>query len=252
MANVIYSKKFKYYMVYKTTCLRNNKTYIGCHATDDLDDGYLGSGSLLKKAVAKYGKESFSREIIQLFDNPIEMFAMEKELVNEAYLNSGNSYNLVVGGSGGFKVQDVDDWKAKLKEGRERFLGSLSAEERSIFFKTKSDKAQETITNRPESLARRANSGKRFGKGEDNPMYGKSGELSHWYGKSHTPESIEKMKSSLKQLDRSGDRNPAYGNSYVKGRKWFHDNNGTTFYLFPDDPKIVELSLISGRLPRLR
>lgn len=169
MANVIYSKKFKYYIVYKTTCSHNNKTYIGCHATDDLDDGYLGSGSLLKKAVSKYGKESFSREIIQMFNNPTEMFAMEKELVNETYLNSGNSYNLVVGGSGGFKVQDVDDWKEKLKEGRAKFLNSMSDEERAEFFKAKSAKAQETIKNRPDSLARIINGGQKFGKGKDNP-----------------------------------------------------------------------------------
>ena len=54
---------FQYYMVYKTTNLVNNKYYIGVHATNDLNDGYFGSGKNLKQAIKKYGKEHFKRDI---------------------------------------------------------------------------------------------------------------------------------------------------------------------------------------------
>ena len=36
-----------YHFVYETTNLINGKKYIGKHSTDDLNDGYLGSGKAI-------------------------------------------------------------------------------------------------------------------------------------------------------------------------------------------------------------
>lgn len=57
----------EYYIVYVTTNNLNGKIYVGSHATNNLDDGYLGSGKVLKQAIKKYGRESFSREVIATF-----------------------------------------------------------------------------------------------------------------------------------------------------------------------------------------
>ena len=52
----------KYYGIYKITNLVNGKMYIGKHVTSDLDDGYLGSGIIIQRAVKKYCKESFIKD----------------------------------------------------------------------------------------------------------------------------------------------------------------------------------------------
>lgn len=87
-----------FYTIYKITNTVNNKYYIGKHQTKDLSDGYMGSGTLLKRAIKKYGVENFSKEILHVFETEEEMNAKEKELVQL----SENSYNLCEGGKGGF------------------------------------------------------------------------------------------------------------------------------------------------------
>lgn len=92
----------KHYLVYKTTNLVNGKIYIGQHQTYDLNDGYLGSGILLKRAIEKYGAENFKREILFECSSVEEMNAKEAELVNEEFLKRDDVYNLKEGGEGGW------------------------------------------------------------------------------------------------------------------------------------------------------
>ena len=62
-----------YYLIYKTTNLINNKFYIGMHGTNNLEDGYLGSGKIILSAIRLYGKENFIREILYYCESEEEM-----------------------------------------------------------------------------------------------------------------------------------------------------------------------------------
>jgi hypothetical protein len=90
------------YTIYKITNKTNNKIYVGKHQTSDIDDGYMGSGKILKHAIVKYGIEQFTKEILHIFDNEYEMNDKEAELVTAEFVLLESNYNLCVGGQGGF------------------------------------------------------------------------------------------------------------------------------------------------------
>ena len=87
-----------HYIVYKILNRVNGKSYIGCHKTTNLNDGYMGSGRLIKRAIKKYGLENFEKEILFEFATAEEMFEKEQEIVEIG----PQSYNLNEGGYGGF------------------------------------------------------------------------------------------------------------------------------------------------------
>lgn len=87
------------HIVYKTTNLINNKIYIGYHKLITPEKKcYYGSNKHLKKAIKKYGKKNFKREILFTFTTKEEALQKEAELVNEAWIKQNNTYNQALGG----------------------------------------------------------------------------------------------------------------------------------------------------------
>jgi len=124
--------KKKHYLVYKTTCLVNGKIYIGKHETDNLDDGYLGSGKLLRRAIEKYGEQNFKREILFECSTKEEMNAKEAEIVNEDFLKRDDVYNIKLGGDGGFdyiNTHNLADHKVSGKLGQIAFMKKYFTDE---------------------------------------------------------------------------------------------------------------------------
>lgn len=84
----------KYYFIYKTINLLNGRFYIGQHFTINLNDGYYGSGNIIKQSIKKHGKKFFKFEILE-FCTKVNINEREIFWIKELNAtNPGIGYNL--------------------------------------------------------------------------------------------------------------------------------------------------------------
>lgn len=88
-----------YGYIYKTSNLINNRIYVGQHK-GEFDYTYYGSGFLIKKALNKYGKNSFKLEVIVYAKDSNKLNELEKIYIKEYrnLLGKSNVYNICNGG----------------------------------------------------------------------------------------------------------------------------------------------------------
>jgi hypothetical protein len=170
-------KEKKYHFIYKTTNLKNGKYYVGMHSTDDLNDGYLGSGTRLRRSIRRNGAESFNLEILEFFDNRIDLANREKQLVNEDLLKDPMCMNIQPGGGGGFVSEAQQKYRSVCGNKKHNELLKIDDVYRNNFCMRISE-AQK--------------------KRHDMGVYKSNLDKIHksWVGKSHKPETIEKIKQS--------------------------------------------------------
>lgn len=100
----------KHFYLYQITNNLNGKIYVGVHQTANLQDGYMGSGKVIQRALAKHGVENFTKVILETFEDEKSMYAREAELVNDEFLSREDVYNIRRGGLGGFDhINDGSD-----------------------------------------------------------------------------------------------------------------------------------------------
>ena len=68
-------------IIYLVTNLVNNKRYIGMDSKNNPQ--YLGSGTLILKAIKKYGKENFKKEILEVCSSIPDMELKETYWINK-------------------------------------------------------------------------------------------------------------------------------------------------------------------------
>lgn len=85
-----------YGYVYLITNKLNGKKYVGMRASRKFDETYWGSGILIQRAVEKYGKENFTREVLHWCKNHDELIITEvAELQSRNAAISDEYYNLI-------------------------------------------------------------------------------------------------------------------------------------------------------------
>ena len=116
-----------YGYIYKTTNLINDKYYIGKHKSESFDSSYYGSGIAFTRALKKYGKENFKREILAWCESKEELNEKEKYYI--ALLRSDKCYNIANGGDGGDIWSTLtEEQKKQANEKRRYSLTHLSPE----------------------------------------------------------------------------------------------------------------------------
>ena len=190
-----------YYFIYKTTNKINGKYYIGMHKTDNLEDGYLGSGIHFKRALEKYGKENFEREILEYCNYDEEMHLAEARYITEDVVNDKNSYNLKLGGDGGWDYVNSHHLGTKnTKKASARFLELLKNEE---FYKSWYEKLT------------KAKSTESYKQNMSNSLKEKWKNYGHpWTGRHHK-ESTKKKIGEVTSKAQKGTGNSQYGTCWV-------------------------------------
>ena len=186
----------KYHYIYKITRTDGSgKYYIGMHSTDDLEDGYFGSGTLLAKSIKKHGKEKHIKEILEFLPSRKALKLREKELVNEELIGDKQCMNLKLGGEGGGGLRNYNHHVA--------FVEAGPAEHQRLLVEDKEYALRYSLTQ--SSVMR-----KRHKDLSATPIRA----VYKWEGKKHSAETKAKMSAS-RQGKQCAEKNSQFGTCWV-------------------------------------
>ncbi|WZB37625.1 segC-like homing endonuclease [Erwinia phage COW86c] len=167
----MFMQEHRIYYLYCIENKVNSKIYVGVHSTENFDDGYMGSGVALRKAINKYGIENFEKSIIKFFGSSDEMYLAESEIVDAQFVNSPLTYNMKIGGFGG--------WNPRTKKHTAETIAKMrisgSGENNGFYGKIHTSESKAKIisylkTREIKDSHRKTMSEKHSG--ENNPMFG--------------------------------------------------------------------------------
>ena len=221
------------FYVYQITNNINGKKYIGAHATDDVDDGYMGSGVLLKRAIKKYGVENFSKVILSVHSSMEDMYSEEAKLITEDMINSTEYYNLKLGGQGDSKL--ADDITIK----RNKKISGIIKDQ----YKNGREPNRHFLTDEERKYRSEFNKGKNTGK--DNHMYGKS--VADFMTEEDNKKRIEKIKKANTGKVRTAEHKKRYS-EYASSRFWIVNSDGKLKHATDEnDPRLLSGEWQRGR-----
>lgn len=114
-----------FYYFYKITNKINGKYYYGVHSTNNIEDGYMGSGVVITKAYEKYGIGNFQKQILKFFDNKEQMYQFQQEIVTLQQVNNPMCYNMIVGGKNAYVAKHLSQIARQKNKGSQCFKNRL-------------------------------------------------------------------------------------------------------------------------------
>jgi len=159
------------------------------HSTDNLDDGYLGSGKRLWFSIKYHGKENHTKEILEYCETRKELKKREAEIVDEQLLTEDLCMNLVVGGEGG-GFRDEEHLMKFTKNGSKAWMDKYSGSTEHLFWTTQGGKEKFKKHGIPENFK------------------------PDWVGRKHSDETKQKMSKSSKGVGK-GKANSQYGTMWI-------------------------------------
>ena len=162
------------------------------HSTDNIKDGYIGSGKRLWHSINKYGKENHNCEILEFLPDRSSLKDRERQIVNEELINEELCMNLMIGGEGGWHFLT----KEQLTKG-----GKTGSASRKILRENDPEYARKNSESISKAYYKAIEDGTRI------PV-----QWGEWAGKKHKPETIEKMKGHSRQ---KGSNNSQYGKCWI-------------------------------------
>jgi hypothetical protein len=185
----------KYHFIYRTTCQITGKFYVGMHSTDNLEDGYLGSGKILGYSRKKHGDENHKKEIIEMCTDREALKLREKEIVNEKLLVDPLNINLKYGGEGGWDQPLLQSVRGKKGATKGNAAKAILRKTDPIWAMAESQ--------RNSNITRSA-----YANGT------KAINLPDWNGRSHCAETKQKI-GKANSIHQSGTGNSQYGTCWV-------------------------------------
>ncbi len=186
-------KEKKYHFIYKTTNLLNGKYYIGMHSTDNLNDGYMGSGKRLRYSINKHGVENHKKEVLEFFEDRKKLAIREREIITLNEIAKEECLNLCVGGEGGrgftSEEQKINALKSHKKQKHLR--------------ETNKEWKEKNIEAKSKSMKRQYEKGVRDRK-----------TVLDWTGLNHSEET-KKIMSELKKGKGLGSENSQFGTCWI-------------------------------------
>ena len=204
----------KQYFIYLTTNLINGKKYIGKHFGYP-NDNYLGSGKILQRAINKYGKQNFHREILDF--SATEEENCEKEKYYIALFDACHNnlfYNIHEGGSG---ENTTKGYTLEQKQALSKKFSVMNSGKNNPMYGVKRSKEYKEYMSHWASNIR-DNSVYRTKEYRDNMSKLISGSKNGMYGKHHSEQSKRQMSLHSKGKT-AGSKNGMYGKHHSEKSK---------------------------------